>query len=174
MELLGLSHFVPIHGIKQVILFSEPGVRLPKWLFTKETWKVDFKVHATSLFLDNSSNWGIIEQQIDGINISLSCPERAILEMLHLVPSKQSFDEMVLLMEGLRQLRPQVVQKLLEKCKSIKVKRLFLYLAERFQHPWLSELELKKIDLGHGKRVIGEGGNYDAKYQISVPKITEE
>ena len=161
-------------GAKQVILLSEPNVRIPKWLFIKEAWKVGFKVHATSLFLEDSLNLGIVEKPIDGITISLSSPERAVLEMLYLVPNKQSFDEVVLVMEGLRQLRPKVVQQLLEKCKSIKVKRLFLHLAERFQHPWLVDLELKKIDLGHGKRVIGDGGSYDPKYQISVPKVMEE
>lgn len=174
LELLGQSHFVPVGGVKQVILFSEPDVRIPKWLFIEKTWKVGFKVHATSLFLEDNINLGIVEKPIDGISISLSSPERAILEMLYLVPNKQSFDEVVLVMEGLRQLRPRVVQRLLEQCKSKKVKRLFLHLAERFQHPWLGDLELKKIDLGKGKRVIGEGGSYDPKYKISVPKIMEE
>ncbi len=173
-ELLGQSHFIPMKGIKQVILFADPGTRIPKWLFNKEAWKVDFKMHAASLFLDDNLNLGIIEKPIDGVNIFLSCPERAALEMLYLVPSKQSFEEAVLLMEGLRQLRPSVIQQLLEKCKSIKVKRLFLHLAERFEHTWLSELKLNKVNLGLGKRVIGSGGNYDPKYQISVPKIVEE
>jgi hypothetical protein len=174
LELLGQSHFVPMDGIKRVILFSEPHVKMPKWLFIEETWKVGFKVYTTSLFQEDNLNLGIVERAIDGIILSLSSPERAILEMLYLVPNKQSFDEVVLVMEGLRQLRPRVIQQLLEKCKSIKVKRIFLHLAERFQHPWLSELELQKINLGHGKRVIGDGGSYDPKYQISVPKIVEE
>lgn len=174
LELLGQSHFVPMGTQKQVLLFSEPNVRIPKWLFIEETWQVGFRVHATSLFIEDNLRLGIVEKLIDGITISLSSPERAVLEMLYLVPKKQSFDEVVLIMEGLRQLRPQVVQQLLEKCKSIKVKRLFLHLAEKFHHPWLEDMELKKIDLGHGKRVIGAGGSYDPKYQISVPKIMEE
>lgn len=174
LELLGQSHFVPMDGIKTVILFSEPAVRIPKWLFIKEAWEVNFKVYATSLFAEDNINLGIVEKPIDGITIYISSPERAVLEMLHLVPNKQSFDEVVLVMEGLRQLRPKVIQQLLEKCKSIKVKRLFLHLAERFQHPWLLDLDLKKINLGNGKRVIGDGGSYDPKYKISVPKIMEE
>jgi hypothetical protein len=40
-------------------------------------------------------------------------------------------------MEGLNTLRPDLVQELLEKCSSVKVKRLFMHLAEQFQHPWL-------------------------------------
>jgi hypothetical protein len=46
LELLGQSHFVPMNGIKQVILFSEPNKIIPKWLFIKETWKVEFKIHS--------------------------------------------------------------------------------------------------------------------------------
>jgi hypothetical protein len=71
-------------------------------------------------------------------------------------------------------LRSQVVQLLLEKCCLVKVKRLFLHLAEKCQHNWLAELDLNRIDLGHGKRKIGAGGIYDAKYQLSVPKLTTE
>jgi 5-methylcytosine-specific restriction endonuclease McrA len=96
------------------------------------------------------------------------------MEMLHLIPKHQSFEEAILLIENLGQSRPAMVQSLLEKCNSIKVKRLFLYLSERFQHPWLSNLDLKKIDLGRGKRVIGRGGEYDAKYLLSVPKIVKD
>lgn len=173
LELLGQSHFVPMDGIKQVALFSEPSVRVPNWLFTNKAWKVFFKIHATSLFLENNGDIGLVNKTIDGINISLSSPERAVLEMLYLVPNKQSFEEVYLVMEGLRQLRPKVVQLLLENCKSIKVKRLFLHLAEIFQHPWLAELSLKKINLGSGKRVVGAGGDYNSKYKISVPKIME-
>lgn len=40
------------------------------------------------------------------------------------------------LMEGLNNLRPNQVQDLLEKCESVKVKRLFLYLAEKAGHEW--------------------------------------
>ena len=49
----------------------------------------------------------------------------------------------------------------------------FSYMAEKHQHQWLSELNYKKIDLGRGKRVIGVGGEYDSKYQLSVPKLME-
>ena len=104
----------------------------------------------------------------------LSCPERAAMEMLYLIPKQQLFGEAVLLMENLGQLRPAMVQALLEKCNSIKVKRLFLYLSERFQHTWLTGLDLNKIRLGHGKRVIAQGGKYNSKYLLSVPIKSEE
>jgi hypothetical protein len=61
------------------------------------------------------------------------------------------------------------VEQLLESCKSVKVKRLFVYLAEDSGHRWLDRVDLAKVDLGRGKRVIGEGGHFVSKYQLSVP-----
>ena len=62
---------------------------------------------------------------------------------------------------------------LLETCRSVKVKRLFLYLSERNELPWLKDLELDKVNLGSGKRVISKNGKYNAKYQISVQEIRD-
>jgi hypothetical protein len=66
-----------------------------------------------------------------------------------------------------------LVQSLLETCKSIKVKRLFLHLADATHQPWADEIKLARIDLGKGKRVIAGGGKFDSKYNISVPKSKE-
>ena len=62
-----------------------------------------------------------------------------------------------------------LVQSLLVACNSIKVRRLFLYLAEQHQHPWFERLDLSAIDLGVGNRSIVSGGRLDSKYQITVP-----
>jgi hypothetical protein len=97
-----------------------------------------------------------------------------LMEVLYLVPTKQSFEEGMLLMENLGDFRPNVVQELLEKCNSIKVKRLFLYMAEKCEHHWFAELNLEKINLEAGKRKIGGGGEFDSKYQISVSRLRTE
>jgi hypothetical protein len=73
-------------------------------------------------------------------------------------------------MEGLNNLSPKLVQSLLENCQSIKVKRLFLYMAEKAKHPWLTYLDITKIDLGKGKRSIVKSGAFIEKYGITVPK----
>jgi hypothetical protein len=78
------------------------------------------------------------------------------------------------LIEGLNNLRPATVQKLLEGCTSVKVKRLFLYLADKAGHEWLSFINLDKVDLGAGKRAIVGSGVYIPKFQITVPKELEE
>jgi hypothetical protein len=76
-------------------------------------------------------------------------------------------------MEMLSLLSPLKVQELLEDCKSIKVKRLFLYMAEKAGHDWLETLNLSKISLGTGKRAIIKNGVYNAKYQITIPNELE-
>ncbi len=174
LELLGQTHFIPMQGIRRVTLFNSSNVKVPRWFCGPNNWNVKLLINKTTLFQGEDSTLGIMNKEIEGITLQLSTPERAALEVLSLVPHKQSFDEAVKLLEGLSQLRPSLVQSLLQKCKSIKTKRLFLYLADRYQHPWLTKLDLTPIDLGKGKRVIGEGGSFDSKYQISVPKIVEE
>lgn len=51
----------------------------------------------------------------------------------------------------------------------MKVKRLFLYLADLAGHPWRAKLKERRIDLGSGKRLLVRGGKLDPKYQITVP-----
>ena len=92
------------------------------------------------------------------------------MECLYLAPKEQDLVECYEVMEGLNNLRPAQVQKLLEECGSIKVKRLFLFMANKASHDWLSYLKLDHVDLGSGKRRIVNDGVYDATYQITVPR----
>jgi hypothetical protein len=62
------------------------------------------------------------------------------------------------------------LQKLLIDCKSVKVKRLFLFFADRHQHAWLKHLDKSAIDLGAGKRMLARGGKLDPHCMITVPK----
>ena len=73
-------------------------------------------------------------------------------------------------MEGLRNLSPRRLQSLLVECRNVKVKRLFLWFAERHNQPWLKGLNREGIDLGRGKRMLVRGGRLDAKYNITVPE----
>ena len=89
-------------------------------------------------------------------------------------PIYEGIDEADYIMEGLTSLRPSVLQELLESCKSIKTKRLFLYMADHHNHPWFKRLDLSSIPLGKGKREIIKGGKLDKKYQIVVPDLKRE
>jgi hypothetical protein len=84
------------------------------------------------------------------------------------VPKRQSYEEAFQVMESLTSLRPQVLQRLLEGCSSVKTKRLFMHAAERSNQPWLQRLNLSKVDFGSGRRTIHAGGRLDRKYDLVV------
>jgi hypothetical protein len=100
----------------------------------------------------------------------VSSPERAILELLDEVPDAETFHQVDVLMESLRTLSPRRLQTLLVQCRSVKVKRLFFWFAERHNPPWLNGIDREKIDLGKGKRMLVRGGKLDPKYNITVPR----
>jgi hypothetical protein len=92
------------------------------------------------------------------------------MECLYLVPNQQELTECFELIESMNNVQPKKVQELLENCNSIKVKRLFLYLAEKIGHEWFNYLNLSRINLGTGKRRVISNGVLNDKYQITVPK----
>jgi len=92
-----------------------------------------------------------------------------MMEVLYGVPQVDSYEEARLLMEGLTTLRPRIVRSLLENCASVKVKRLFMLLAENCKHAWVGKVDLAKVDFGKGKRALIKGGRFDPKYKITVP-----
>lgn len=91
--------------------------------------------HMTNLF-SFKKDVGFTNSPRGAYSIKVSVPERAIMELLSLVPKEESFEGAAYLMEGLGTLRPTLVQTLLEHCRFVKVKRLFMFLAEENNHPW--------------------------------------
>jgi len=164
LDLRGYSHFVAM-GKPQAYLFTVNEQRLPGWMLTAE-WDMTTKYFTTSLFKGNA---GLETYEYRGHQLLISGPERAFMECLHLAPVNYSLMDVYYVMEMLTTLRPKLVQQLLEECSSIKVKRLFLYMAEKAGHQWCKALDISKIDLGKGDRMITEGGRYIGKYGITIP-----
>ncbi len=167
LALQGYAHYLPRGKGSAVSLFGLPGQRLPAW-FCQYDWGQTINYSATNLF-QKDADMGLTKKEMGAYSIILSTPERAIMETLYLVPIKQSFEEATQLMDGLTTLRARLVQKLLEQCQSIKVKRLFMYFAESSQHGWVKKLDTARIDFGKGKRMIVKGGRLNTKYKITVP-----
>ena len=111
---------------------------------------------------------------VGNFEIKISAPELAAMEMIYLIPSEQTFNEAMLIMENLTTLRPEIVQQLLLRVNSYKVKRIFMWMAEENNHAWLEELNLEKVDFGKGKISIIKDGSLDNKYQITVPNKYEQ
>lgn len=170
LELAGLAHFLPLGENYPVHLFSPPRHRLPEW-FKRLPW-FSRVTHVQTNFLP--PDVGLREHSTGNFTLRISDPERAILEFLFPLPNDPSaYEHASLLFEGLGTLRAALVQQLLESCTSVKVKRLFLHLAEKHGHPWFQQLDQTKISLGSGKRVLVPGGRLDPKYLITVPATPE-
>jgi Transcriptional regulator, AbiEi antitoxin, Type IV TA system/Transcriptional regulator, AbiEi antitoxin N-terminal domain len=165
LSLLGRAHYLELAPNK-VFLFGGKDETLPAW-FQKHDWGKDLDYHQTSFL---PADIGLTVYELKNFSINISSAERAMMECLYLTPQKQDIMECYELMQGLNSLRPKSVQALLEQCRSVKVKRLFLYMAEKAKHDWLQYINLEKIDLGKGKRSILKNGVYSAKYQITIPK----
>ena len=114
--------------------------------------------------------YAVKSTEIEGYALSIARPERAIIECLRLVPSYLSPQEAAELMDNLPGLVPGILQQLLESSTSVKVNRLFLYLAERAGHAWFKHLQPQQINQGKGVRALVKGGKYVRKYNLMVPE----
>jgi hypothetical protein len=193
LEHQGFGHYARMRGVETIRLFGPPG--LPAWvrslplpekfvarpdamfakLPTPRVWlneggqPVDGQGQTVSetLLGDNGlriSKWGESDWPL-----VYSTEERAILEMLQDVPAGESIYQAHVMLQGMVNVRPARMSVLLRACGNIKVKRLFLALAERHHHAWFAHLDLNGVDLGKGKRALHAGGRLDSKYQITLP-----
>ncbi|GJL63249.1 MAG: hypothetical protein NPIRA04_19030 [Nitrospirales bacterium] len=164
----GYAHFLPMGKGITVTLFGLPNIKLPLW-FKQYRWDVKIRYATTNLFMSQNKH-GLTQKDMGSYVVRLSTPERAIMEMLYEIPKRESYEEAKLLMEGLTTLRPRLVQALLEDCTSVKVKRLFMVLAETCKHAWVKKLDPSQVAFGKGKRMLVKGGQLDPTYLITVPE----
>ena len=165
LELQGLGHFVKIGKKAPVYIVKRKEARIPIWL-KKNNWGIVFHFKTSSLF---SSDLGLMRYNQSQFYFTLSSRERAIMEMINYLDLKDSFETLERYFEGLLNLRSSLVQKLLENCSSIKVKRVFLYMVDKLKLPIMKHLNIRRIKLGRGKRVITKNGKLDKTYNITVP-----
>jgi hypothetical protein len=174
LEMQGLSHYLSFSENKTVNLYGKDT--LPKWVMDLDI-NVKFIKHSTKGFLEcneneKQKNQFTIERDWDNDNrkLILSTAERAYLEVLLDVPQKITFEHADQLMQGLTALSPRNVQKTLECCQNVKVKRLFFWFADRQNYVWLGKINRDKISLGSGNRMLIKGVKLDTKYKITVPE----
>lgn len=193
LDLQGQAHYLSQQEL-EIHLYGPKAP--PSWL-NKLPLNEQFVFHKSDRLFQNepvtlgltSLDWNLDKQKPYGINdpirtgfttvktwgqwdwpMALSTLERGFLELLDELPERESFYLVDKLMEGLVKLSPKRLQKLLEDCKSVKVKRLFFFFAKRHNHAWLNRIDESRVNLGKGKRVICPGGRLDADYEITVPR----
>ena len=161
-ELQGYGHYL---GNRPLFLYAPSRTRLPAWFVRTVKHKIHF---CPTNFLESAPTHSLQNVTVQGVNITISMPERAALELLYHVPRKFGFSEPQELIEGLATLRVELMQELLENCSSIKVKRLFLYYAREAGHSWYPALNRSTINLGSGKRELVKGGKLDKEFLLTV------
>jgi hypothetical protein len=189
LELHGYAHYLP-RETKEVHLWGPE--RPPPWLhklklgphfvshndrrlfrgelLAKPLTHLDAKSDAAPGAESERAHWTVQPWGQWAWPLALSTPERAVLELLEELPRRESFHQADMLMQGLSNLSPRRLQHLFADCRSVKVKRLFFYLADRHHHAWLKRLDKNAVDLGEGKRMLVKGGKLDRTYQITVPE----
>ena len=163
LEYTGFNHYVPMG--KPVLMVATPTFKTPLWM-QNDVYDATFRVFHTNAF----SYTETIVRVTDSGTLYVSSPEQAFLECLILAPKSYSYMDLYYVMEQLTTLRSDVVQHLLETLDNNRVKRMFLYMAEKAGHFWFDMLDLSKVDLGTSKLQLVKDGVYNAKYRITIPK----
>ena len=160
----GLAHYLSLSGDAVVQVWGQG--RAPAWVGQVDVG-VRWSFHTRRLFShEPQSSWAALPTQFRDWTLRCSTPERAILEVLSEVGESSS----AFSFEGLTTLRPATVNELLQSCIHNKAKRLFLFLADYYNYPWVKRVDTEAIDLGSGKRMITRGGKLDKRYLITVPE----
>lgn len=184
LDLLGLSHFLDLGRRNRVWLYDGRHTA-PSWL-VKLSVDVELVFNKRPLFKDDDLGleWRRLELSTGRVGgavesserqepwdqfLRMSGAERAALELLQKVGTAVGFDTADRLFEGLANLRPTMLTRLLHDCTSVKAKRLFFFFSDRHAHAWGRRLNPEDFDLGRGKRQIVKGGRLHPKYDITVP-----
>ena len=163
LELFGFNHYVPMG--KPVLMVAYSGISIPKWM-NADYFDRTIKPFETNMFTTIQTS----TVKVEGVNLLVSSPEQAFMECMLLAPDRYGYMDLYYIMEQLTSLRADVVQTLLETIKNLRVKRMFLYMAEKAGHYWVEMLDMVKIDIGTSKLQLVENGIYISKYKITVPK----
>ena len=170
LELHGLGHYATLNSRREINLLSYESKSFPRWI-SKIEKGFELKFKSLNTFPHEEF---LTDYEERGMKIKISSRELAVLEYIESTDLAFSLETVENYMNSLGTLRPSVLQAVLEKCKSVKAKRVFLYLAEKLSLKFMEDLNLEKISLGSGKRVVVKGGELQKKYLITVDRKVEE
>ena len=163
----GLEHYLQLTEQEEIMLYC--NTPLPSWINN-----IDARIIFTIL------KHNPIKKSATGIEhvpfgmwdwpIPISSPERAFVELTSTLNTKEEIEHAKLMIHGALNLRPKLLQSVLESCGSVKAKRLFMWMARSTDALWYKRIETSCIDFGTGKRQIFPNGVLDKEYLITVPK----
>lgn len=158
---------------RQEMIFYEDTV--PLW-FKEYNWAnsldydcPEFKVYYfPNDFLPKNIGYTLVPTNYT--DIWMASYERAMLETIYHIDLYEDPFDVCCHMRYASDMNTDLLQLLLENCNNNRVKRWFLYLSEKYNHSYLKELDLSKIDLG--TEFISDDVNnvkaYEEQYNMEV------
>ena len=163
IELLGFNHYVPMGKPKLMVALQSSHVE--DWV-RSDMFDMKIVPFYTGIFKYPSTQL----YNTDNRTLTISSPEQAFLECLHLVPSHYNYMDLYYIMEQLTSLDPVNVQEALSLTSSQRVKRMFLYMAEKAGHYWCDLVDKTQVGLTASKLQLAENGVYIPDYRITVDR----
>lgn len=164
LSLKGYAHYLRF-GVEKRYLYARVGQNIPKW-FTSFQEEGNIEVIKTNLL---PPELGVETYSTPYFRIKCSSSERAILEFIDSAVKESRLVECYEVIQGLMNIRPALMQSLLESCNSVKVNRLFLYMADKASLPVMKRLDLTNVRIGVGPRTIERGGKFEKKFKLILP-----
>lgn len=163
LELLGFNHYVPMGKPRLMVAFGSGASE--EWV-KSDKFDMTIVPFHTGIFLNPATQ----SYDFNGYSLTISSPEQAFLECLYLVPEHYNYMDLYYIMEQLTALDPEKVQEALRNTSSQRIKRMFLYMAEKAGHYWFEMLDMEALGLTSSKLQLVDNGVYIPKYRITVPK----
>ncbi|WP_197386433.1 type IV toxin-antitoxin system AbiEi family antitoxin domain-containing protein [Ralstonia pseudosolanacearum] len=143
----GVRHNIAFR--EKVVLWGQKPYRIPAWVAEH----LSYSYQTTTLFDDDFPyEKGLKPLPAGDPAVRVSVPERAILELASDIGKGQSMEEASNLMVGLRNLRSDVLDEFLGRCKRVKVVRLVRDLGLEADFSWARDVQKHVDRLGAGKR----------------------
>lgn len=171
LRLKGYSEQLYGNSPETIRLNTAEMFKIPLWLNRIERYNhFRIKIRQSNIFSESEDFIGYVD--INGMQIKVSETERAVFELLDDITVHEDYEEAVSIFEYISGFRKDTVMKLLRMCSSIKVKRLFMFLSEKYSNMKWSEDNIKEFDLGSGVRTIVQDSpknTFISKYKLLVP-----
>lgn len=147
LDWYGVRHYLTQNPVLQ--LYGWNAGRLPEWF--------------TSMFPAEYRRKRLFDEQPDALLHAgpfegqsgaphVSAPERAVLELLSEVGTRQPLQETRELVESTYNLRADILRALLQRCTSVKTVRLCLQLGQELSMPWATRLDAGALPTGSSNR----------------------
>ena len=167
LELWGFNHYVPMG--KPILVVGMDKKTAPQWM-QSALFDREFLPFSSSLLSTSQA----VRLRYQDWELPVSMPEQAFMECLLLAPKRYDYMDLFYIMEQLTTLRPTVVQSLLETTQHYRIRRLFLYMAEKAGHSWFEDLDTAHINIGTHKLQLIKSGVYVSKYKMTVPQALHD